>query len=137
MLRSTFALGFLVSKRLSTANEVQQPIPFSSSLGLNGHEYPTPTRRKGTQGEGDSPHLHDRFPFGSPIPATKLGPQLPRAVADENTLPNRQGAVIPYQQEVKDFVCHPGIEKQRPGGGGRHENQGRLSPPPQLDSKPG
>lgn len=57
------------------------------------------------------------FPLAPPYPPTKLGPQLPRAVADENTLPNRQGAVIPYQQEVKDFVCHPGIEKQRPGRG--------------------
>lgn len=56
------------------------------------------------------------FPLAPPHHPTKLGPLLPRAVADKNALPNCQGAVIPYEQEVEDFICHPGIEKQPRGG---------------------
>ena len=75
-----------------------------------------PHKEEGVQGEAESSHLHDRCPSGSPAPPHKAGPPLPRAVADKNALPNYQGAVIPYEQEVKDFICHPGIEKQPQGG---------------------
>lgn len=52
------------------------------------------------------------FPLPTPPRATKQGPHLPRAIADENALPNGQGAVVPHQQEVEELVCHPGVEKQ-------------------------
>jgi hypothetical protein len=69
------------------------------------------------------------FPLAPSAPPHELGPQLPRAVADENTLPNGKGAVIPHEQEVKDFVRHPGVKKQPPGVGGQCEIQGQLDHP--------
>lgn len=36
----------------------------------------------------------------------------PGAIADENALPNGQGAVVPHQQEVENFICHPVVKDE-------------------------
>lgn len=52
---------------------------------------------------------------------TVPGPRSPGAVADENALPDGEGAIVPDQQEVEHFVRHPEEKKQPQDGGSRYE----------------
>lgn len=63
----------------------------------------------------------------------KLGLWLPGAIADENALPNGQGAVIPHEQEVEDFICHPSWKKHTAPARAQHE----PSPCPACTPVPG